>query len=279
MSVIPVQLPRRKQFWPMDKPVTVSGRGGPRVLTIPVHRNFADALANGLISMHGRDPLGLARGMILLPNNRAVRAITDAFVRRAEPGLLMPRLVPIGDVGSDAMGVALDPAGGEAVPAAIDPLVRRMIMARTVQQVRAETGARVDAAEALRLATELASTLDTLLAEDIPANALQKLDIAADLSLHWQKSLDLFATVIERWPAALASMRRLDLPERRLVLGPDGFLGVPVVRRDPFESVLGLEDCVGYELARVLIGEAIEHPGALASGRDDASQAQFRQML
>ncbi len=202
----------------MADPTAASGRGGPRVLTIPVHRNFADALANGLIATHGRDPLGLARGMILLPNNRAVRAITDAFVRRAEPGLLMPRLVAIGDVGSDAMGVALDPAGGEAVPAAIDPLVRRMIMARTVQQVRAETGARVDAAEALRLATELASTLDTLLAEDIPANALQKLDIAADLSLHWQKSLDLIAILLDRWPDELLRRGRVDLVTRRNIL-------------------------------------------------------------
>ena len=90
-------------------------RGGPKVFTIPVHRNFADALVNGLMAMHGRDRMTLARGMVLVPNNRAVRAITDAFVRRAEPGLLLPRLVAVGDVGGDAqstiMGVALDPAG------------------------------------------------------------------------------------------------------------------------------------------------------------------------
>ena len=218
MSVIPARLPKPKQSWPMGKPATGAARGGPRVFTIPVHRNFADALANGLIAMHGRDAMGLARGMILLPNNRAVRAITDAFVRRAEPGLLMPRLVAVGDVGGDAMGIALDPAGGEAVCAAVDPLVRRMAMARMVQQLRAEMGARVDAAEAVRLATELASTLDTLLAEDIPAKALQELDIAADLSLHWQKSLDLIAILLDRWPEEVARLGRVDLVTRRNIL-------------------------------------------------------------
>jgi ATP-dependent helicase/nuclease subunit B len=193
-------------------------RGGPQVFTIPVHRNFADALVNGLMAQFGRDRMMLARGMVLVPNNRAVRAITDAFVRRAEPGLLLPRLVAVGDVGGDAMGVALDPAGGEAVPAAIDPLVRRFIMARMVQQVRSETGARVDAAEALRLATELAATLDTLLAEDIPAKALQELKDGDDLSIHWQKSLDLIAMLLDRWPEELARLGRIDLVERRNIL-------------------------------------------------------------
>jgi ATP-dependent helicase/nuclease subunit B len=48
----------------------------PAVFTIPSHRSFADALATGLIQRFGRDPLDLARGRILLPNNRAVRAVT-----------------------------------------------------------------------------------------------------------------------------------------------------------------------------------------------------------
>lgn len=193
-------------------------RGGPKVFTIPVHRNFADALVNGLMAQFGRDRMMLARGMVLLPNNRAVRAITDAFVRRAEPGLLLPRLVAVGDVGGDAMGIALDPAGGDAVPAAVDPLVRRFAMARMVQQVRSETGARVDAAEALRLATELAATLDTLLAEDIPAKALTELEVGNDLSIHWQKSLDLIALLLDRWPDELKRLGRIDLVERRNIL-------------------------------------------------------------
>ncbi|HWU96134.1 MAG TPA: hypothetical protein VN029_11085, partial [Sphingomonas sp.] len=63
----------------------------PTLYTIPPHRAFADALANGLIQRFGADPMGLARGLVLLPNNRAKKAIQDAFVRASGGGLLLPR--------------------------------------------------------------------------------------------------------------------------------------------------------------------------------------------
>ncbi|MDQ4087556.1 MAG: hypothetical protein M3177_06050, partial [Pseudomonadota bacterium] len=82
----------------------------PAVFTIPPHRAFADALAAGLIARFGREPTGLARGIVLVPNNRAARAIQDAFVRRSGGGLLLPRLVPVGDPELDErIGGTLDP--------------------------------------------------------------------------------------------------------------------------------------------------------------------------
>ena len=50
----------------------------PAVFTIPPHFAFADALAAGLIARHGRERTGLARGLLLVPNNRAARAILSA---------------------------------------------------------------------------------------------------------------------------------------------------------------------------------------------------------
>ena len=83
--------------------------GAPSVFTIPAHRSFADALATGLIRKFGGDPLRLASGRILLPNNRAVRAVTEAFVRASGSGLLLPRLIPIGDPDVDErIGGALE---------------------------------------------------------------------------------------------------------------------------------------------------------------------------
>src|SRR3982751_2059552 len=90
----------------------------PTVFTIPAHRSFADALAAGLIQRFGKDPLGLARGRILLPNNRAVRTMTEAFVRASGAGLLLPRLIPIGDPElDDRIGGALEALGGGRPPA------------------------------------------------------------------------------------------------------------------------------------------------------------------
>ena len=185
----------------------------PSVFTIPVYRSFADALVNGLLAQHGSDRMALARGMILVPNNRAARSITDAFVRRAEDGLLLPRIVAIGDAG-EAPGLAIDGIDGD-VPPAVDPLTRRMVLARLVQQERALRHERIGAAEAVRLASELAATLDELIAEDRAPADLRKLDVGPDLASHWQHSLDLFATVIERWPEELGKLGQIDLPDRR----------------------------------------------------------------
>src|SRR4249919_1215356 len=69
----------------------------PLAYSIPAHRSFADALAVGLISALGREPQALAHGRILLPNNRAVRTLTEAFVRASKGGLVLPRLIAIGD--------------------------------------------------------------------------------------------------------------------------------------------------------------------------------------
>ena len=63
----------------------------PNVFAVPLHRSFADSLAAGLIRKYGRDPMALAGGRILLPNGRAVRTLTEAFVRASGTrGLVLP---------------------------------------------------------------------------------------------------------------------------------------------------------------------------------------------
>src|SRR5512146_1772439 len=105
------------------------------VFTIPSHRAFADALASGILERFGREPLRLAQGRILLPNNRAVRALTDAFVRTSGSGLLLPRLIPIGDPELDErVGGALDRIDdGEHVPVAVDPSERLLRLASIIR--------------------------------------------------------------------------------------------------------------------------------------------------
>src|SRR5947208_13382298 len=110
------------------------GAERPAVFTIPAHRSFADALASGLIQRYGKSPLGLAQGRILLPNNRAVRAVTEAFVRASGSGLLLPRLIPVGDPELDErIGGALDRIDdAEPMPPPMDPLDRLLRLASIV---------------------------------------------------------------------------------------------------------------------------------------------------
>lgn len=184
----------------------------PAVYTIPPHRSFADALAAGLIARAGDDPLKLARSLVLLPNNRAQRTFSEAFVRRAARGLLLPRMVAIGDPElDDRIGALFDPADApEPLPPAIEPLERQLLLARLVQ----DAGMPVDAAEAMRLAADLARTLDQLIVEEVAPSSLRDV-VLPELSRHWQASLEILETILSRWPTVLAERGLIDLAERR----------------------------------------------------------------
>jgi ATP-dependent helicase/nuclease subunit B len=191
----------------------------PAVFTIPAHRAFSDALVAGLKATWGRDgdAAALARGLILLPNNRAVRAVRDAFVRASGTGLLLPRLVPIGDADlAERAGLALDPLDlGADLPPPVDPMVRQMILARLVQNVRAREGQPVDTGEATRLGLALASTLDQLLVERKTAHDVASLADGESLQEHWQSALATFRLLLDAWPTELARIGCMDAADRR----------------------------------------------------------------
>ncbi len=183
----------------------------PQVSSIPPHRAFSDALATGLLAQFGDDRLNFARGLILVPNNRAAQAVTAAFVRQAESGLLLPRLVAIGDPElGERTGAMLDPADAPAIPPAIDPLRRRFVLARLIQRQRSG----LNAAEAMRLADDLGRVLDQLHIERIAPKALRKVDTGA-LSHHWQISLDQLSAILDDWPSELERLGAIDLSDRR----------------------------------------------------------------
>ena len=193
---------------------------GLALYTIPAQRAFADALVAGLMKRFGDDPMRLARGLVLLPNNRGRRAVQDAFVRASGGGLLLPRLVTIGDPALDeAAGAMLDPADDlEPLPPPVDPLARRMILARLVSEERARQGEPVAADGAVRLAGALARTLDQLLVEEVAATKLTELDVGRELTSHWERALELFRIVIDRWPGELARLGAMDATARRAIM-------------------------------------------------------------
>ena len=264
------------------------------VYTIPSHRSFADALAAGLIARFGKDPLGLARGRILLPNNRAVRAVTEAFVRASGSGLLLPRLIPVGDpeIGERASG-ALDPMGAEPELPAIDPAERLLRLASIV-------GAE-GSAEALRLAADLARTLDALLIEEIAPMRLQEaVNETTELAGHWEKSLEKLQLIYEAWPQILCELGEIDLAERRNRLlralaerwksePPSGFtVAAGVTTAAPAVSSLlkrvarmdgGMVVLPGLWLRDVFPDEEWEALGPDENGRGEATHPQYHLKL
>ena len=169
---------------------------------------FADALAAGLLARCRHDPLRLAGALVLLPNRRAVTALTEAFVRQLPArnangcgGLLLPRMVPVGDL--DDGGFARLVEGQAPLAPAVPPLVRRFELARLAE--RLPGGART-AVERLRLGDALGEVLDALLAEEIAPEALRAAADGQDLADHWQKTLAYLELIIAIWPEARAGI-------------------------------------------------------------------------
>jgi len=199
----------------------MSDRRRPSIYNIAAHGGFADALAQGLIDRFAKDAFGLSRGLVILPNNRAQRALQEAFVRLSENGLLLPQMAVIGDLDLDeSIGVALD--SGELaldIPAAVDPLDRLLTLAQLIQmEIRLRDDA-ILAKDALRLAREFASTLDQLNVEEISLSDLMKTEPESlDLSSHWQDSYRFFLIIAEKWRQQLDKWQRVDQAVRRNAL-------------------------------------------------------------
>ena len=196
----------------------------PEVYSIAAHRGFADALVAGLVPRYAKDGLGLARLTLLLPSGRAIRTVSEAFIRHMGEegggGLLLPRMVTIGDLSLDeALGPLLDPLVASDIPPAVDPTYRWLRLAALLAE---EMGA--DAPEGpplFRQARMIAETMDRLLVEDIAPEDLlgeRVLDVVGSVAGHWQNSLRRFARVQARWRVELAEMGRVDAATRRNLL-------------------------------------------------------------
>ncbi|MFO6447106.1 double-strand break repair protein AddB [Erythrobacter sp. NE805] len=200
---------------------------GPLVYSIAAHRGFADALVAGLVPRYREEGFGLARLTLLVPSSRAARTLAEAFIRHAgesgEGGLLMPRMIAVGDLDLDEkLGAALDPLGAADIPPACDPVRRWLTLDRLIAEERAAEGmAPLPGRARLNLAREMARTIDRLLVEekavaDLLGEAV--LDSVAGLAEHWKRQVRLFARVNVRWQAELEAMGQVDAATRRNLL-------------------------------------------------------------
>lgn len=196
----------------------MSERAGPRVYSIAAHRGFADALVAGLVPRYAEPDFGLARLTLLLPSTRAVRTVTEAFVRLSGTGMLLPRMAVVGDLDLDeALGALLDPLGaGLDIPPAADPVYRWLRLAAYLREVEGEAAGH--GASLLRRAFEIGRTMDRLLIEGIAPIDLMAdriVGIVGDLAGHWETSTRTFLKVQQYWIAELAARGEVDAPERR----------------------------------------------------------------
>lgn len=190
-----------------------------QIYSVPLGADFCDATVQHVLDGAGNDPLAVSNILLLLPNNRAIKAMTGAFVRQAAPGLLLPRMAAIGDLALDeALGPLLDPLAAEgAIFPTINPASRVILLAELIVQHRPKDQT-VSASEALRLARKLAEMIDELEIEQIALARLAELDVEPDLAGHWQRSLGQIRDILPAYRAELARRELLGPAERRNIL-------------------------------------------------------------
>ncbi len=184
--------------------------GPDSVYTMPAAARFADSLAQGLLTTF-TDPVALARVQIFLPNRRAIRALSDALLRRADgKALILPRLSALGDMGDDdtdslRSGEALD------LPPPLSDLERLLAILPLVSDGLVRLyGRRSSFSEALRYARALLRIFDQLQYGGIAKPDIAALAQGGDFAEHWQRILVFLDIALDYWPAKLAELNASD---------------------------------------------------------------------
>ncbi len=191
----------------------------PSIFTVPFDQDFCDATVAAVTDWVGGDIFALGDAILLLPNNRAIKAITEAFIRKAAPGLLLPRMAAIGDLNlDDSLGPIIDPLDfddSELILPAIDPLERLIILAELISLQKLSRGMAISATESIRMARLLAATIDELNAEKIAFRDFPTLHNDHDLAKHWQNAYGDLLTIWPKYLKVLEERKLQDTSNRR----------------------------------------------------------------
>jgi ATP-dependent helicase/nuclease subunit B len=197
----------------------------PSVFTIPPTAPFLPALARGILD--GRiipgfapraRPERLAEATIYLPTRRAARALAGIFLQETKTSaLLLPRIVPLGDVDEEAF--AFEPDGLAPVAPAIPAAERRLALAKLVAGFARKEHPLLSAspANAIALADELAHLLDDFITAGKKFSEAQRA-VEGEFDEYWRRSQEFLAFVDRGWNGHLQERGAMDAAARRDLL-------------------------------------------------------------
>ncbi|MFO0993928.1 MAG: double-strand break repair protein AddB [Hyphomicrobiales bacterium] len=205
----------------------------PRLLNIPADADFLTALAaavdrGDLPVPCGKPPLPheLPHWTILVPNRRAARALSEAFLATSASGArLLPRIRPIGDIDEDFLGLIEQPSPDDALLAPAISLAGREFLllsliadwARDNSHEALSHDLAQSPAHRIGFAESLAQLIDK-----IETEGKDLLDLAAlydiDLATHRQTLIGLLGTIRDNYPLRLAELGLMDPTARRNAL-------------------------------------------------------------
>ena len=233
-----------------------------KILNIPAHHGFAQALVFGLLGRS--DPFALAKTQIYLPTRRSVRTVQLAFAELAKDHpLLLPRLFAVGDLDADELLLAghNDMALEDLrVPPAMAQSQRLFLLARLIDhawdQVLSSAQPK-STTQVFAYARALTSLLDTIETEGLDLSVLsQAAPTDPELEGFWERAGRFIALIQDVWPnlehetGQISAARRrrllLELQIREWLQGPPDH---PVILAGTTATIPAVTD-----LARVIAG-------------------------
>lgn len=200
----------------------------PRVFTIPPSVPFLRTLARGILDgkvvpgyAPRQQPELLADATIYLPTRRAARALASVLLEDTKASaLLLPRIVPLGDVDEEAF--AFEPGGLEPLEPAISAGERRLALAKLIAGfAKKETPLLpTSPAIAIALADELAHLMDDFITAGMKFADAQKAveEKFSEYDEYWKRSREFLAIVDQGWNNFLKERGSMDAARRRDLL-------------------------------------------------------------
>lgn len=187
---------------------------------MPPDADFQANLVAGVLAAveRARNPFALHDVIILAPTRRAVRSLSEGFLQHSggKPAMLLPRIIPIGDVDADEPPFLIgDPS--LSVSPAIAPARRIFALMQLVQAKAKAGGQGLPMASALAEAQAVAGFLDSAAHERVTDFAPAREGFAqylANAPEHVQRAARFLEIVGDAWPVYLSDNQLLDPAER-----------------------------------------------------------------
>ncbi|MBQ9234954.1 MAG: PD-(D/E)XK nuclease family protein [Alphaproteobacteria bacterium] len=191
------------------------------IYNISVSNNFVETLAQKLLDDYAANPLALSEALILLPNRRACRSLSEAFVRlNGMNPTLLPQMRAIGDIREDEM-LFFSPQLAEEflqIPPVISPLERTLLLMKLIAGRPLEFGIKqISLAQSCHLAQELGTLLDEVSLQGLNWDTLDRL-VPLEYASHWQETLKFLSIITAYWPNILQERFCIDAQTRRNIM-------------------------------------------------------------
>ena len=189
-----------------------------KIFNVSSSNCFVEVLAERLLNDYKDNILDLSKVLILLPNRRAQRSLSDAFVKlKGMTPTLLPQMRTIGDVNEDEIILSGHGVQDEFVnlPEVIDQQERTMLFMRLIMSRYKEFGLeKMSLSQACSLALELGALIDAAQMHGLDWDNLKKL-APEEYAEHWQETLKFLEIITYHWPNILRERGVIDASERK----------------------------------------------------------------